>query len=92
MKLQIDAAVIYALGYHVDVVLNKYLEIDSPYNVYKYKGLPVGPIANPGIESIKAAVLPKKTDYLYYILQKDGSHYFTDNYDDFLKKKKELGY
>jgi UPF0755 protein len=92
MKLQIDAAVIYALGYHVDVVLNKHLEIDSPYNVYKYKGLPVGPIANPGADSIKAALLPEKTDYLYYILQKDGSHYFTDNYEDFLSKKKELGY
>jgi len=91
-KLQIDAAVIYGLGYHVDVVLNKHLEVDSPYNVYKYMGLPVGPIANPGIDCIKAAILPEKTDYLYYILQKDGSHYFTNNYDDFLKKKKELGY
>lgn len=92
MKLQLDAAVIYALGYHVDVVLNKHLEIDSPYNVYKYKGLPVGPIANPGIDCIKAALVPEKTDYLYYILQEDGSHYFTNNYEDFLKKKKELGY
>ncbi|AQS09252.1 putative aminodeoxychorismate lyase [Clostridium saccharobutylicum] len=92
MKLQVDAAVIYALGYHVDVVLNKHLEIDSPYNVYKYKGLPIGPIGNPGIQSIKAALLPGKTNYIYYILQKDGSHYFTDNYDDFLNKKKELGY
>lgn len=92
MKLQIDAAVIYALGYHVDVVLNKHLEIDSPYNVYKYKGLPVGPIANPGMDSIKAALLPEKTDYLYYILQENGSHYFTNNYEDFLSKKKELGY
>lgn len=92
MKLQLDAAVIYGLGYHVDVVLNKHLEIDSPYNVYKYKGLPVGPIANPGIDCIKAALSPTKTDYLYYILQEDGSHYFTNNYDDFLKKKKELGY
>lgn len=92
MKLQLDAAVIYGLGYHVDVVLNKHLEIDSPYNVYKYKGLPVGAIANPGIDCIKAALIPEKTDYLYYILQEDGSHYFTNNYEDFLKKKKELGY
>jgi UPF0755 protein len=92
MKLEIDAAVIYALGYHVDVVLNKHLEINSPYNVYKYEGLPAGPIASPGINCIKAAVLPEKTDYLYYILQKDNSHYFTKSYDDFLKKKKELGY
>ncbi|AJG97848.1 aminodeoxychorismate lyase [Clostridium beijerinckii] len=92
MKLQIDAAVIYALGYHVDVVLNKHLEVDSPYNVYKYKGLPVGPIANPGLDCIKAALLPEKTDYLYYIMKDDGSHYFTNNYKDFLDKKKELGY
>jgi UPF0755 protein len=92
MKLQLDAAVIYALGYRVDTVLNKHLEMDSPYNVYKYKGLPIGPIANPGIDCIKAALSPAKTDYLYYILQTDSSHYFTNNYDDFLKKKKELGY
>lgn len=92
MKLQLDAAVIYALGYHVDLVLNKHLEIDSPYNIYKYKGLPIGPIANPGIDCIRAALSPEKTDYLYYILEEDGSHYFTNNYDDFLKKKKELGY
>ncbi|CUU46422.1 endolytic transglycosylase MltG [Clostridium beijerinckii] len=92
MKLQIDAAVIYALGYHVDVVLNKHLEVDSPYNVYKYKGLPVGPIANPGLDCIKAALLPEKTDYLYYIMKDDGAHYFTNNYEDFLNKKKELGY
>lgn len=92
MKLQIDAAVIYALGYHVDKVLNKHLEIDSPYNVYRYKGLPVGPISNPGIDCIKAALIPEKTEYLYYVLQTDKTHYFTNNYSDFLKKKKELGY
>lgn len=92
MKLQLDATVLYSLGYHVDVVLNKHLEIDSPYNTYKYEGLPVGPICSPGIKAIKAALMPTKTDYLYYILQKDGTHYFSNNYDDFLKKKNELGY
>ncbi|MBE6070905.1 MAG: endolytic transglycosylase MltG [Clostridium butyricum] len=92
MKLQIDATVIYAIGEHVDVVLYKHLEIDSPYNTYKYKGLPVGPICSPGKESLKAALLPDKTDYLYYILKQDKSHYFTNNYDDFLNRKKELGY
>lgn len=92
MELQLDATVLYALGYHVDVVLNKHLQVDSPYNTYKYSGLPLGPICNPGIKSIKAALSPTKTDYLYYILQKDGTHYFTNNYDDFLKKKNELGY
>ena len=92
MKLQLDATVIYGLGHHVDVVLNKHLAVDSPYNTYKYAGLPIGPIANPGKESIKAAILPKDTDYLFYILKEDGYHYFTNTYDDFLKKKKELGY
>ncbi|MBW6409826.1 endolytic transglycosylase MltG [Clostridium weizhouense] len=92
MKLQLDATVIYALGYHVDVVLNKHLAIESPYNTYKYNGLPVGAICNPGKESIKAALNPEKTDYLFYILQDNGYHYFSNNYEDFLKKKKELGY
>lgn len=92
MKLQLDATVLYSLGYHVETVLNKHLQVDSLYNTYKYEGLPEGPICNPGIESIRAALNPKESNYIYYILQKDGSHYFTNSYDDFLDKKKELGY
>lgn len=92
MKLQIDATVLYAMNEHVEVVLYKHLETDSPYNTYKYKGLPVGPICNPGKESLKAALMPDKSDYLYYILKEDKSHYFTNDYNDFLNKKKELGY
>ena len=56
------------------------------------KGLPVGPICNPGVASIEAALNPAKTDYLFYLLASDNEHYFTNNYDDFLKKKQELGY
>ncbi|AIY81874.1 endolytic transglycosylase MltG [Clostridium botulinum] len=92
MKLQLDATVIYGLGYHVDVVLNKHLEVNSLYNTYKYAGLPIGPIGSPGKASIRAALFPKETNYLFYILKEDGYHYFTDSYDDFLKKKEELGY
>lgn len=92
MKLQIDATVIYGLGHHVDVVLNSHLKSDSPYNTYKFSGLPEGPIANPGKKSIIAALKPENTNYLYYILDKDNAHYFTESYDDFLNKKKELGY
>lgn len=92
MMLQIDATVIYALGEHVEHVLYEHLEVDSPYNTYKYYGLPVGPISNPGLESIIAAITPEETDYLFYVLQDDSSHYFTDNYDDFLNKQYELGY
>ncbi|GAA0085474.1 endolytic transglycosylase MltG [Clostridium sp. CTA-7] len=90
--LQIDATVIYALGEHVNTVLDKHLEIDSPYNTYKNYGLPIGPISNPGLESIKAALKPEKTDYLFYVLQDDKTHYFTNSDVDFMNKLKELGY
>ncbi|SHE89479.1 endolytic transglycosylase MltG [Clostridium fallax] len=92
MPLQIDATVLYALGKHKDIVTLKDLEINSPYNTYKKKGIPIGPICNPGEPSIIAALKPETTEHLYYILTKDDSHYFTNNYNDFLKKKKELGY
>lgn len=92
MKLQIDACVLYSMGKHVEKVLYSDLEIDSPYNTYKYYGLPVGPIASPGKASIEAALKPKKTDYLFYLIKPgDTLHYFTNNYDDFLIKKREFG-
>lgn len=91
MPLQIDATVVYALGNpKIQIVTYKDLEVDSPYNTYLHKGLPVGAICNPGQEALLAAIKPAKTDYLYYILEQNGSHYFTNNYQDFLKKKAEL--
>lgn len=90
--LQIDATVIYALGEHIDKVYLKHLEVDSPYNTYDNYGLPIGPISNPGSESIKAALNPEKTDYLFYVLKDDNSHYFTEDENDFMNKLKELGY
>ena len=92
MPLQIDATVIYSYGYHIEKMYEKYLEIDSPYNPYMYYGLPIGPISNPGRASLMAALKPKETDYLYYLLESENTHYFTDNYDDFLRRKEELGY
>lgn len=92
MPLQIDATVIYSYGYHIEKMYEKHLEIDSPYNTYMYYGLPVGPISNPGRASLMAALKPEKTDYLYYLLESEYTHYFTDNYDDFLRRKEELGY
>ena len=92
MPLQIDATVIYSYGYHIEKMYEKYLDIDSPYNTYMYYGLPIGPISNPGRASLMAALKPKETDYLYYLLESENTHYFTDNYDDFLKRKEELGY
>lgn len=92
MPIQIDATVIYSYGYHIEKMYEKYLEIDSPYNTYMYYGLPIGPISNPGRASLMAALKPKETDYLYYLLESENTHYFTDNYDDFLRRKEELGY
>ncbi len=92
MTLSIDATVLYAYGYHKDKLYYKDLEIDSPYNTYLYKGLPIGPISNPGAPSIIAALKPENTDYLFYVLESDNKHYFTNNDEDFMKKQEELGY
>lgn len=90
MKLQIDATVIYAYGYHKEKLYNKDLTIDSPYNTYKYNGLPIGPICNPGMESIMAALKPEKTDYIYYVWTGKGEdHYFTNDYKQFLSEKRK---
>ena len=86
MLLQIDASVVYAISegmYDVDRVLYKDLEVDSPYNTYKYQGLPVGAICNPGISSIEAAMNPEKHNYLYYhtdTQKNDGSHIFSETF------------
>ncbi len=76
MPLQVDAVFSYIYKRHLYRTLYKDLEIDSPYNTYKYKGLPPGPIGNPSIESIEAALRPIFTGDLYYITGKDKKFYF----------------
>lgn len=61
------------------------LELDSPYNTYMYPGLPAGPICNPGIASIKAALQPSETDYYYFATAKDGLNRFFHKESDFLQ-------
>ena len=72
--LQIDATLAYINGGKVPTEADK--SIDSPYNTYLYKGLPAGPISNPGLESLKAAMNPNSTSYYYYALGDDGVHHF----------------
>lgn len=72
MPLQVDAVFGYIFDRDTYSPSLSDLSVDSPYNTYKYKGLPSGPIGNPGIESIKAVLHPTKTDYLYYLTGKDG--------------------
>lgn len=79
-RLQIDATLAYINGGKVPTEADK--EIDSPYNTYKNKGLPPGPIANPGMDSIMAALHPAKTDYYYYALGDDGVHHFSKTYKE----------
>lgn len=80
--LQIDATIRYIIA---DTGETFSTDIDSPYNTYKYPGLPVGPIANPGLASIRAALNPADTKYYYYALGKTGTHRFFTNYDAFSK-------
>ncbi|WP_350344509.1 endolytic transglycosylase MltG [Proteinivorax tanatarense] len=82
MLLQIDATVLYAIG-HRERVTYEDLEVDSPYNTYKYKGIPPTPIASPGKASIDAVLQPKDTNYLYYVADREtGYHHFAQTYEE----------
>jgi len=77
MRLQADPTIQYIIEGSPRRLLNKDLKIKSPYNTYLNKGLPPGPINNPGIESIRAALYPAKTDFLYFVARGDGYHTFS---------------
>lgn len=77
MRLQCDPTVIYALGGLERPLLYKDLKFDSPYNTYKYSGLPPGPICSPGAASLTAALYPSDTDYIYFVADGSGGHIFS---------------
>jgi UPF0755 protein len=91
MKLGIDATVEYALGQWKPKLSDKDIQVDSPFNTYRISGLPPAPICSPGFESIRAALYPASTDYLYYILTSpaEGRHSFTADYRQFAEWKKQ---
>jgi len=82
MKLQADPTIQYIIEGPPKTLSTRDLRIKSPYNTYQNYGLPPGPINNPGIQSIKAALYPLETDYLFFVAQGDGSHKFTTNERD----------
>ena len=85
MPLQINATIDYALNLRGDIRLPyKRLEIDSKYNTYKFRGLPPGPISNPGQDALDATVNPMSGDWLYYVTVKPGDTRFTKSYEEFL--------
>ena len=86
MKLQSDATVNYALGEKKTKITNTDLKVDSPYNTYANNGLPIGPICSPSLKSIQAAINPAKTDYLYFVADRNGNTYFTNTYDEHMTK------
>lgn len=95
MKLDADPTVQYALGYQpatgqwwkTPIFLEEYSRVDSPYNTYLYTGLPPGPIAAPGLSSIRAVLYPEQHDYLYFVALPDGGgrHVFAKTYEEHLE-------
>jgi UPF0755 protein len=85
MKLDCDPTIIFVLkeeGTFKGRLLKKDLKLQSPYNTYRNRGLPPGPICSPGRESLEAALYPAQEKYLYFVSKKDGSHHFSTNFKD----------
>jgi UPF0755 protein len=80
MPLQLDSTLQFALGKYGERLLYRDKEVESPYNTYKHAGLPPGPISNPGVASLRAALNPAASDYLYFVSNADGkTHTFSKN-------------
>jgi len=77
IPLQVDATITFITGKKTIKIPAEDLKIDSPYNTYKYKGLPPTPICNPGLESILAAISPQQSDYWYYLTTPEGNTIFS---------------
>lgn len=92
MKLESDPTTEYALGWHQGAkgLSLKDIQIDSPYNTYRYPGLPPTPIGNPGIAAIRAVLNPQRTPYLYFVARGDGTHAFSSTYDQHLQAIRQI--
>lgn len=91
MKLESCATVQYILKERKEILSNEDIAIDSNYNTYKYKGLPVGPIASPGLKSVEAVLEPADTDYLYFVATADGSqNLFSETFEEHNQKIQEV--
>lgn len=90
MRLQADPTIQYLIPGPKIRLRARHLDIDSPYNTYKYRGLPPGPINSPGSDAILAALRPDTTDYLYFVARGDGSHVFSKTHREHLKAKQDF--
>lgn len=82
MRLESDPSVIYGIEDYNGNITRQHLNTHTPYNTYMIPGLPPGPIANPGIKSIEAALFPANTDFLFFVAKKDTTHQFSTNIND----------
>ena len=82
MRLESDPTVIYGIKDFDGNIKKSHLKTSTPYNTYQIHGLPAGPIANPGIKAIEAALYPANTDFLYFVSKKDNTHMFSTNIND----------
>jgi len=82
MPLQSDPTAVYGVRAFTGKVSKADIQRPSPYNTYLNKGLPLGPIGNPGMDAVKAAMTPEKTDYLYFVARQDGTHQFSRNLEE----------
>lgn len=89
MPLQVDSTFLYINGKTTYELTLEDLKINSPYNTYQYKGLPPGPISNPGLDAINAALNPIKSKYLYFLSSRSGTMYYATTFEQH-KKNKEL--
>lgn len=89
MRLESCSTVLYAMGINKERLSFEDLRFNSPYNTYKYAGLPPGPICNPGKETIKAVLFPKETPYLYFVSKGDGTHMFAMTLNEHVIQKKD---
>ncbi len=88
MRLQADPTVNFAVGERRRLLYEDY-RVDHPYNTYLHRGLPPGPITNPSLSSIKAALYPAKHDYLYMVASPDGSHAFSETFEEHKRKSEK---
>jgi len=79
MRLQSDPTVIYGLDDFDGNLTREHLETKNPYNTYRIKGLPPGPICNPGLSSMEAVLFPADVNYLYFVSRNDGTHHFSSD-------------
>lgn len=88
MPLQVDAVFPYIIGKNTYEVSLEDLKVESPYNTYVNKGLPIGPIANPSIYSLLAATTPIESDYLFYLSDRAGNMYYAKDFEEHKKNKR----